>query len=86
MTFWVYRTYFNYVQLTFIIKLIKVNSFHYSVLQRCTNLFVKINWYAFDFTNTLISPKLSIFILCQKSLDIKIMFHEDISYRKYIKT
>jgi len=24
--------------------------------------------------------------LCQKSLDIKIMFHEDISYRKYIKT
>ncbi len=26
------------------------------------------------------------FILCQKSLDIKIMFHEDILYRKYIKT
>ncbi len=30
--------------------------------------------------------KLYIFLLCQKSLDIKIMFHEDILYRKYIKT
>ncbi len=28
--------------------------------------------------NTLYESKLSIFILCQKSLDIKIMFHEDI--------
>ncbi len=27
-----------------------------------------------------------IFLLCQKSLDIKIMFHEDITYHKYIKT
>ncbi len=27
-----------------------------------------------------------IFLLCQKSLDIKIMIHEDITYRKYIKT
>ncbi len=27
----------------------------------------------------------TIFILRQKSLDIKIMFHEDILYRKYIK-
>ncbi len=26
----------------------------------------------------------NIFIICQKSLDIKIMFHEDILYRKYI--
>ncbi len=26
------------------------------------------------------------FLLWQKSLDIKIMFHEDITYRKYIKT
>ncbi len=30
--------------------------------------------------------KIIIFLLCQKSLDIKIMFHEDILYRKYIKT
>ncbi len=36
--------------------------------------------------NTLYGSKLYIFILCQKSLDIKIMFHEDILYRKYIKT
>ncbi len=36
--------------------------------------------------NTLYGSKLYIFILCQKSLDIKIMFHEDITYRKYIKT
>ncbi len=30
--------------------------------------------------------KIIIFLLCQKSLNIKIMFHEDIVYRKYIKT
>ncbi len=36
--------------------------------------------------NTLYESKLYIFLLCQKSLDIKIMFHEDITYRKYIKT
>ncbi len=39
--------------------------------------------------NTLYGPKLYIFLLCQKILDIKIMLHEDslyISYRKYIKT
>ncbi len=35
--------------------------------------------------NTLCRSKLYIFILCQNSLDIKIMFHEDILYRKYIK-
>ncbi len=34
--------------------------------------------------NVLYGLKLCIFILCQKSLDIKIMFHEDITYRKYI--
>ncbi len=28
--------------------------------------------------NTLYGSKLYIFLLCQKSLDIKIMFHEDI--------
>ncbi len=39
--------------------------------------------------NTLYGSQLLIFLLCQKTLDIKIMFHEDIlyiSYRKYIKT
>ncbi len=36
--------------------------------------------------NTLYESKLYFFLLCQKSLDIKIMLHEDISYRKYIKT
>ncbi len=36
--------------------------------------------------NTLYGAKYEFFILCQKSLDIKIMFHEDILYRKYIKT
>ncbi len=30
--------------------------------------------------------KIVIFISCQKSFDIKIMFHEDITYHKYIKT
>ncbi len=30
--------------------------------------------------------KIIIFLLWQKSLDIKIMFHEDITNRKYIKT
>ncbi len=35
--------------------------------------------------NTLYEAKLYIFIICQKSLDIKIMFHEDILYCKYIK-
>ncbi len=30
--------------------------------------------------------KIRIFLLWQKSLDIKIMFHEDIVYRKYNKT
>jgi len=30
--------------------------------------------------------KLYIFLLCQKSLDVKNMSHEDILYRKYIKT
>ncbi len=48
-----------------------------------TGIFVAIT------NNTLYGSKLYIFILCQKSLDIKIMFHEDIlyiSYRDYIKT
>ncbi len=45
-----------------------------------TGIFVEIA------NNTLNGPKLYIFILCQKSLDIKIMFHEDILYCKYIKT
>ncbi len=36
--------------------------------------------------HTLYGSKLLIFLLCQKSLDIKIMFHEDILYRKYTKT
>ncbi len=36
--------------------------------------------------NTSYGSKLLIFLLCQKSLDIKIMFHEDILYCKYIKT
>ncbi len=36
--------------------------------------------------NTLCEAKLYIFLLWQKSLDIKIMFHEDMLYRKYIKT
>ncbi len=45
-----------------------------------TGIFVAID------NNTLYGSKLYIFILCQKSLDIKIMFHEDILYRKYIKT
>ncbi len=31
------------------------------------------------FNNTVYGSKLYIFLLCQKSLDIKIMFHEDIS-------
>ncbi len=37
-----------------------------------TGIFVAID------NNTLYESKLCIFILCQKSLDIKIMFHEDI--------
>jgi len=45
-----------------------------------TGIFVAID------NNTKYGSKLYIFILCQKSLDIKIMFHEDILYRKYIKT
>ncbi len=52
-------------------------------VMRSTGIFVAI------FKNTLYGSKLYIFLLCQKSLDIKIMFHEDIwyiSYRKYIKT
>ncbi len=36
--------------------------------------------------NTLHGSKLSFFLLCKKSLDIKIMLNEDILYRKYIKT
>ncbi len=36
--------------------------------------------------NTLYGSKLYIFLLCQKSLDIKITIREDITYRKYIKT
>jgi len=36
--------------------------------------------------NTLYVSQLYIFLLCKKPLDIKIMFHEDITYRKYIKT
>ncbi len=35
--------------------------------------------------NTLYGSKLYIFLLCQKSFDIKIMFHEDILYHKYTK-
>ncbi len=38
-----------------------------------TGIFVAID------NNTLYGSKLYIFLLCQKSLDIKIMFHEDIS-------
>ncbi len=41
------------------------------------------------YNNTLYGSNLYIFILCQKSLDIKIMFHEDIlkiSYNKYMNT
>ncbi len=34
--------------------------------------------------NTLYESKLLIFLLWQKLLDIKIMFHEDILYHKYI--
>ncbi len=45
-----------------------------------TAIFVAID------NNTLYESKLYIFLLCQKSLDIKIMMHEDILYRKYIKT
>ncbi len=37
-----------------------------------TGIFVAID------NNTLYGSKLSIFLLCQKLLDIKIMFHEDI--------
>ncbi len=37
-----------------------------------TAIFVAID------NNTLYGSKLYIFLLCQKSLDIKIMFHEDI--------
>ncbi len=39
--------------------------------------------------NTTYGSKLYIFLLCQKSLDIKIMFQGDIlyiSYREYLKT
>ncbi len=48
-----------------------------------TAIFVAID------NNTLYESKLYIFILWQKSLDIKTMFHEYmlyISYREYIKT
>ncbi len=45
-----------------------------------TDIFVEIT------NNTLYESKLYIFLLWQKSLDINIMFHEDITYRKYIKT
>jgi len=44
-----------------------------------TDIFVEIT------NNTLYESKLYSFLLCQKSLDIKIMFHEDITYRKYIR-
>ncbi len=45
-----------------------------------TGIFIAID------NNTLYESKLKKYILWQKSLDIKIMFHEDISYRKYIIT
>ncbi len=57
-----------------------VFNFTYVSLEHSQGIFVAID------NNTSYGSKLYIFIICQKSLDIKIMFHEDILHRNYIKT
>ncbi len=57
-----------------------VFNFTYVSLEHSQGIFVAID------NNTSYGSKLYICIICQKSLDIKIMFHEDILHRNYIKT
>ncbi len=57
-----------------------VFNFTYVSLEHSQSIFVAID------NNTLYGSKLYIFIICQKSLDIKIMFHEDILHHNYINT